>query len=97
MNIYLIEDYVRRLNIGDVEKFALKQGIILDKEELTIVYDYIRKNYKTFIYGNPRDILIEIKAKVKPLTYTKIENLYMKFKDKIDLFTKTIRDNSWLY
>lgn len=94
MNIYLIEDYVRRLNIGDVERFALKQGIILDSEELNIVYEYIRENYKTFIYGNPRDILMEIKGKVKPLTYTKIENLYMKFKDKINLFTKTIRDNS---
>ena len=94
MNIYLIEDYVRRLNIGDVERFALKQGIILDNEELTVVYEYIRKNYKTFIYGNPRDILMEIRGKVKPITYTKIENLYIKFKDKIDLFTKTIRNNS---
>ena len=94
MNIYFIEDYVKRLNIGDVEKFALKQGIILDKDELTIVYDYIRREYKTFIYGNPRDILMDIKGRVKPLTYTKIENLYMKFKDKIDLFTKTIRNNS---
>ena len=94
MNIYLIEDYVRRLNIGDVERFALRQGIVLDKEELTIVYEYIRKEYKTFIYGNPKDILMEIKGKVKPLTYSKIENLYMKFKDKIDIFTKTIRDNS---
>ena len=94
MNIYLIEDYVRRLNIGDVERFALKQGIIFDSEELNIVYEYIRNNYKTFIYGNPRDILMEITGKVKPITYTKIENLYMKFKDKIDLFTKTIRDNS---
>ena len=94
MNIYLIEDYVRRLNIGDVERFALKQGIILDKDELTIVYDYIRRDYKTFIYGNPKDILMDIKGKVKPLTYTKIENLYMRFKDKIELFTKTIRNNS---
>lgn len=94
MNIYLIEDYVKRLNIGDVEKFSLKQGIVLDKEELIIVYDYIKKNHRTFIYGNPRDILMEIKGRVKPLTYTKIENLYMKFKDKIELFTSTIRNNS---
>ena len=47
MNIYLIEDYVRRLQYGDVERFALKQGIVLDNEELTIVYEYIRKEYKT--------------------------------------------------
>lgn len=94
MNIYLIEDYIRRLEQSDIERFALKQGIILDNEELNIVYNYIRKEYKTIIYGNPKDILLEIKEKVKPLTYKKIENLYMQFKDKIELFTKTIRDNS---
>ena len=94
MNIYLIEDYIRRLNIGDIERFALKQGIVLDKEELTIIYEYITREYKTIIYGNPKEILIDIKNKVKPLTYSKIENLYMKFKDKIELFTKTIRNNS---
>lgn len=94
MNIYLIEDYIRRLEQSDIERFAIKQGIILDNEELNIVYNYIRKEYKTIIYGNPKDILLEIKEKVKPLTYKKIENLYMQFKDKIELFTKTIRDNS---
>ena len=51
-----------------------------------------KKDYKTIIYGNPKDILNEIKFKVKPLTYNKIENLYIKFKDKIDMFTKNIRE-----
>ena len=37
--------------------------------------------------------LLEIKKIVKPLTYNKIENLYIKFKDKIDIFTKTIRED----
>lgn len=94
MNIYLIEDYIKRLNISDIERFAVKQGIVLDQEELNIVYNYIKKEYKTLIYGNPKDILLDIKTKVKPLTYTKIENLYIKFKDKIELFTRTIRNNT---
>ena len=94
MNIYLIEDYVRRLNKSDIERFALKQGIVFDRDEIDIVYNYIKKDYKTIIYGNPKDILIDIKSKVKPLTYSKIENLYEKFKDKIELFTKTIREES---
>ena len=93
MNIYLIEEYVNRLTRNDIERFALKQGIVLDNDELNIVYTYIKKNYKTIIYGNPKDILLEIKKIVKPLTYNKIENLYIKFKDKIDIFTKTIREN----
>lgn len=94
MNIYLIEDYVSRLRKNDVERFALKQGIVLDSDELDIVYEYIKNGYRTIIYGNPKDILNEIRDKVKPLTYNKIENLYEKFKDKIELFTKSIRESN---
>lgn len=42
MNIYLIEEYVNRMKKEDVNNFALKQGIILDKEELDIIYNYIK-------------------------------------------------------
>lgn len=93
MNIYLIQEYINRLTKSDIERFSLKQGIVLDKEELDIVYNYIKSNYKTIIYGNPKDILLEIKEKVSPLTYNKIENLYERFKDKIDIFCKTIRES----
>ena len=93
MNIYLIEECVNRLKKSDIVFFALKQGIILDSTETDLIYSYIKKDYKTIIYGNPKDILQEIKEKVKPLTYNKIENLYLKFKDKIDNFTKKIREN----
>lgn len=92
MNIYLITEYVNRMTKEDINKFSIKQGIILDSDELDLIYTYIKSNYKTILYGNPKDILEEIKSKVKPLTYSKIENLYMKFKDKIDTFTKQIRE-----
>lgn len=91
MNIYLISEYVNRMQKQDVNNFALKQGITLDNEELDIIYNYIKNNYKTLIYGNPKVILEEIKYQVKSLTYNKIENLYMQFKDKIDNFTKNIK------
>ena len=91
MNIYLISEYVNRMQKQDVNNFALKQGITLDNEELDIIYNYIKNNYKTLIYGNPKVILEEIKYQVEPLTYNKIENLYMQFKDKIDNFTKNIK------
>lgn len=93
MNFYLIEEYVNRMQKEDVNKFALKQGIILNEEELNIIYTYIKKNYKTILYGNPKEILLEIKEKVSSLTYNKIENLYIRFKDKIDIFMKKIQDN----
>ncbi len=92
MNIYLINEYVNRLKVSDITYYAEKQGITLDKDEAKLIYDYIKNDYRTIIYGNPKDILNEIKFKVKPLTYNKIENLYIQFKDKIDMFTKNIRE-----
>ena len=92
MNIYLINEYVNRLKVSDITYYAEKQGITLDKDEAKLIYDYIKNDYRTIIYGNPKDILNEIKFKVKPLTYNKIENLYILFKDKIDMFTQNIRE-----
>ena len=93
MNIYFIGEYVNRLRRSDIVYYAEKQGIYLDNDEVDIIFDYIKNDYKTIIYGNPKDILEEIKFKVKPLTYNKIENLYIKFKDRIDTFTQNIRES----
>lgn len=80
MNIYLISEYVKRLKKEDIANFALKQGVTLDKDELDLIYNHVKNDYKTFIYGNPRPILDDVKTKVKPLTYNKIETLYQQFK-----------------
>ena len=45
MNIYLISEYVNRMQKQDVNNFAIKQGITLDNEELDIIYNYIKNNY----------------------------------------------------
>ena len=82
MNIYLVSEYVKRLNKNDILKFAYNQGINLEEEELDIIYNHVKNDYKTFIYGNPRPILDKLKQEVKPITYNKIENLYQQFKDK---------------
>lgn len=81
MNIYLISEYVKRLKKEDINNFALKQGVTLDKDELDLIYNHVKNDYKTFIYGNPRPILDDVKMKVKPLTCNKIETLYQQFKD----------------
>ena len=78
-----IREYVNRLTLEDVSKFALKEGVTLTNSELDIIYTYIKKYYYTFIYGNPKVYLEELKNKVKPFTYEKIESLYYKFKIKI--------------
>lgn len=83
MNIYLIGEYVKRLTKEDITKFAYKQGITLKDKELNIIFNTIKENYKTLIYGNARNILDDLKDKVEPLTYNKIITLYKEFKEKI--------------
>lgn len=94
MNIYVIENYVNRLTKDDIRRFALKQGITLGNDEVAFIYTYIKKNYKNIIFGNPKDVLSDIKDEVKANTYNKIVNLYMQYKDKLELLAKTIRENS---
>ena len=50
MNIYLISEYVNRLRKSDIIYYAEKQGISLDKEEVELIYDYIKANIITIFY-----------------------------------------------
>jgi len=83
MNIYLLEQYINRLKKEDINIFALKECVTLKDYELDIIYNYVKEDYKTVIYGNARSILDKIKNEVKPFTYSKIENLYERFKHRI--------------
>ena len=83
MKDFLIREYVNRITLEDIKKFALTQGINLTEDEQNIIYTYVKKYYYTFIYGNPRTYLDELKTKVSSVTYSKIESLYTQFKEKI--------------
>lgn len=82
----LIEQYVSRMTKNDIIVFATKNGIELNDEEVKIIYNHIKKDYKTIIYGNPREILDDIKQKFDTMTYNKIENLYINFKEKYKIY-----------
>ena len=81
MNIYLIYQYIKKIQKKDIYNFANKQGIILDNNELDIIYYYVKNEYKNFLNGNQQKILNEIKSKVKISTYNKIEELYNQYKN----------------
>lgn len=82
MNDYLIKQYVSNLTHEDINTFAEANGITLNNDEINLIYDNIKNNWRTIVYGNPRGILNDLKAKLEPNTYHKIENLYVFFKDK---------------
>ena len=84
MNIYLIEQYINKLTKEDINKFAVSRGIKISENDLNIIYNHLKKDYKTFIYGNQRVILDELKKEVEPGTYNQIELLFLQYKDKFN-------------
>ncbi len=84
MNEFLIKQYITNLTYGDINNFAEASGVTLNNDETEIIYNNIKNNWRTIIYGNPRGILNDIKEKLAPKTYHKIEELYVSFKDKFE-------------
>jgi sulfur relay (sulfurtransferase) DsrC/TusE family protein len=83
MQGFLIQEYVGRMNVSDIDNFAKKQGITLSEEELKIIYEYIKNHWRTFYYGNPKELLEELKGKLSINVYNKLEALYIQAKNKI--------------
>ncbi len=78
----LISEYVNRMTLDDVNNFALKNGINLKDTEVKIIYDHIKNNWRTIVFGNPRGILDDLKEKLDSTSYQKIESLYIYFKNR---------------
>lgn len=79
---YLISQYIEKLMPEEINNFALQHGITLQEKEIQLLYYCIKKDWRTIIYGNPRPILDELKKELNPLTYSKIEELYISFRNK---------------
>lgn len=80
MNIFLLESYIRKINKSDVYGYALKQGIELMDEEVDFLYSLIKSDYKTFIYGNSREVLNRVQSNVRKEVYERILYLYDKYR-----------------
>lgn len=82
----LISEYINRLTINDISSFALKNGINLKNDELQLIYKYVKNDWHTIVFGNPRNILDDLKNKLDHNSYSKIENLYISFKNRYGKF-----------
>lgn len=83
MNDFLLQSYIDCLSKNDINRFAENQGITLGEEELDIIYDYLKKHWRTFYYGNPKPLLEELKIKLSENTYSKLELLYIQAKNRL--------------
>lgn len=79
MNNSLIVGYIDRLRMEDVDNFSKKMGVILEEEELELIYNYIKYEYQRF-FNDPNSVLLEIRCKVREEVYLVINNLYNKYR-----------------
>lgn len=47
-----IKQYISTLKIEGLKKFTISKGIFLDEEELSFLFNFIKKNYEA-LYLNP--------------------------------------------
>lgn len=83
MKDLLVQEYINRLTLDDIDNFARREGISVNNEEKQIIYTYLKEHWRTILYGNPRGLLEELKGKLSPDTYSKVELLYLQAKNKI--------------
>ena len=71
----LLKNYVDRLKKEDIVNFAIKKNILLDKNELEVVYHNIKTRFKD-IYDDGLQVIEENKNSLKETTYRKLKELY---------------------
>lgn len=71
----VLKNYVDRLKREDIVNFAIKRNILLDKNELEVVYHNIKTRFKD-IYDDGLKVIEENKNSLKETTYRKLKELY---------------------
>ena len=79
----LIQNYLKRLSLKDINDFANKNGIFLSNGEDKVIYEFIMKYWMEVYKGDANKVFNELKKQVCPNTYNNIMKLYGMYKDKI--------------
>ena len=79
---YLIKEYIKKLEVNDIKKFAKKNNINITDTDAIILYTYAKKYYQEIINGNDKEIISEIKEKLSSNTFKECYKLYLEYKIK---------------
>lgn len=78
----LIKEYVNKLTEEDIKKYAKKYNIDINDEECQILYLYAKNYWKEFYKDEPKELISELKEKLRPNTFNVLYSFYKEFKNK---------------
>jgi len=75
----IIERYMNKLSISDVDNFAKKNNVFLTEEELSFTYQFVKKNWQAII-SNPSMLNLDrYKDKFSEENLLKIKKLFKEY------------------
>lgn len=80
----IIRDYINKLTEEDIINYGKRKNIDISNEDAKILYLYAKNYWKEFYKGNPKDIIIELKEKLEPITFNRLYKIYCELKDKLN-------------
>ena len=82
MNEYLIKEYIKKLEIDDIKKFAKKKNISITDTDAIILYTYAKNHYQEILDGNDKLVIKELRNKLNSNTFKECYKLYLEYKIK---------------
>lgn len=79
---YLINEYIKKLTIEDIKKYAKKKNINITDSDAVIIYTYTKKYYQDVLNGNDKLLIKELKERLSPNTFKEAYKLYLEYKIK---------------
>lgn len=72
----IIEKYINNLKIEDLNNMCVKNNLYLSNDELKFSYNFIKKNWKTYL-NNPNSLILDkYKSHYSDDNFIKIKQLY---------------------
>lgn len=81
-----IQNYIDKITKEDIIWFAKNNNIILQNNEVNILYQTLKKDWKVFLYGDPSSIWKELELKLSAENFEKGMNLFRVMKQKYQSF-----------
>lgn len=82
----IIRDYVNKLTEDDIIQYSKRKNISLNDDEVKVLYLYAKNYWREFYRGNPNDLILELKEKLRPQVFDSLYKIYTDLKDKLNWF-----------